>query len=77
MMHAIVMGATSGIGYEVAKILASRGWRVGVAGRREDILAKMVAEKDGIVAYEVIDVTSPDAVDGMHNLIDTLGGMDL
>ena len=71
------MGATSGIGYEVAKILASRGWRVGVAGRREDILAKMVAEKDGIVAYEVIDVTSPDAVDGMHNLIDKLGGMDL
>ena len=74
---AIVMGATSGIGYEVAKILASRGWRVGVAGRREDILAQMVAETDGIVAYEVIDVTIPDAVDGMHNLIDKLGGMDL
>ena len=46
MMHAIVMGATSGIGYEVAKILASRGWRVGVAGRREDILAKMVADRE-------------------------------
>ena len=76
-MHAIVMGATSGIGYEVAKILASRGWRVGVAGRREDILAQMVAETDGIVAYEVIDVTIPDAVDCMHNLIDKLGGMDL
>lgn len=76
-MHAIVMGATSGIGYEVAKILASRGWRVGVAGRREDILAQMVAETDGIVTYEVIDVTIPDAVDGMHNLIDKLGGMDL
>ena len=71
------MGATSGIGYEVAKILASRGWRVGVAGRREAILAQMVAETDGIVAYEVIDVTIPDAVDGMHNLIDKLGGMDL
>ena len=41
--NVIVMGATSGIGYEVAKILASRGWRVGVAGRREDILAQMVA----------------------------------
>ena len=76
-MHAIVVGATSGIGYEVAQVLAKRGWRVGVAGRREDILAKMSAETDGIVAYEVIDVTSPDAVDGMHNLIDKLGGMDL
>ena len=75
--NAIVLGATSGIGYEVAKLLARRGWEVGVAGRREDVLVKMVAETDGIVAYEVIDVTIPDAVDGMHNLIDKLGGMDL
>ena len=36
------MGATSGIGYEVAKVLAKRGWRVGVAGRMEDILAKIL-----------------------------------
>ncbi|MGN0280973.1 MAG: SDR family NAD(P)-dependent oxidoreductase [Prevotella sp.] len=74
---AIIMGATSGIGYEVAKILAMRGWRVGVAGRREDILAKMSAETEGIVAYEMIDVTTPQAVDGLHKLIAKLGGMDL
>ena len=30
---AIVMGATSGIGREVALALARQGWRVGVAGR--------------------------------------------
>ena len=52
---AIVMGATSGIGYEVTLILARRGWRIGVAGRREDILAKMSGEIDGIVAYEILD----------------------
>ena len=74
---AIIMGATSGIGYEVARILAQRGWKVGVAGRRKDILAKMVAENDGIVAYEVVDVTSAQAVDGMHRLINKLGGMDM
>ncbi len=74
---AIVMGATSGIGYEVAIILASRGWRIGVAGRREDILAKMSGKIDGVVAYEVIDVNTPEAVDGLHKLIDKLGGMDL
>lgn len=74
---AIVMGATSGIGFEVAKLLAQRGWRIGVAGRREDILAKMVAENDAMVAYEVIDVTMADAVDGLHRLINKMGGMNM
>ena len=67
---AIVMGATSGIGFEVAKVLACRGWRVCVAGRRENILASMTAETDGIVAYEVIDVTSPQAAEALCKLID-------
>lgn len=71
---AVVMGATSGIGLEVAKVLARRGWRVGVAGRRGDVMAKMVAEIDGIVAYEVIDVTTSEAIDGLHRLIRKLGG---
>ena len=71
------MGATSGIGYEVAKLLARRGWEVGVAGRREDLLVKMVAETNGIVAYEVIDITKPEAVDGMRKLIEKLGGIDM
>lgn len=70
---AVVMGATSGIGLEVAKVLARRGWRVGVAGRRGDVLAKMVADIDGIVAYEVIDVTTSEATDGLHRLIRKLG----
>lgn len=74
---AIVMGGTSGIGYEVALILAKRGWRVGVAGRRADILEKMSAEIEGIVAYEVIDVNTPQAVDGLNKLIGKLGGMEL
>lgn len=74
---AIVMGATSGIGREVALALARQGWRVGVAGRREDILKKMVEETAGIVAYEVIDVTVPQATDALHRLIGEMGGMGL
>lgn len=74
---AIVMGATSGIGYEVAILLAKRGWRVGVAGRREHIMVKMMSENEGIAACEVIDVTSAQATDGLHRLISKLGRLDL
>lgn len=74
---AIVVGATSGIGREVASLLAQRGWRVGIAGRRENVLSEMVDIIDGIVAYEVIDVTTSESVDGLRRLIGKLGTMDL
>lgn len=75
--RAIVMGATSGLGYEVAKILASRGWVVGIAGRREEKLKEMATQIAGIVSYEVIDVTIPEATESLRRLIEQLGGIDL
>ena len=57
---AIVMGATSGIGMEVAKLLAAKGWQVGIAGRRIERLQALISQS-GITCYQQIDVTSPDA----------------
>lgn len=74
---AIVMGASSGIGMEVAKLLAERGWQVGIAGRRVDRLEAVMWSHDGIVCCQRIDVTSADAPDRLRGLIDKLGGMDL
>ena len=31
---AIIVGASSGIGYEVARLLLQEGWRLGLAARR-------------------------------------------
>ena len=72
---AIVMGATSGIGMEVAKLLAAKGWQVGIAGRRTERLQTLMT--DGIACYQQIDVTSADAPTQLQQLIDKLGGMDL
>lgn len=76
-MKAIVVGATSGIGYEVAILLASRGWEVGIAGRREDLLQKIKNECKNIIVTERIDVTCEDAPYHLNCLIEKLGGMDL
>lgn len=86
---AIVMGATSGIGMEVASLLAQRGWQVGIAGRRIDRLEEVKrntnllisesskASKGEITCYQQIDVTSPEAPSLLLKLIEKLGGMDL
>ena len=41
MKKAIIIGATSGIGQEVAKCLLLEGWKIGVAGRRQSSLENL------------------------------------
>ncbi|MCR4602177.1 MAG: SDR family NAD(P)-dependent oxidoreductase [Prevotella sp.] len=70
MRKAIVVGASSGIGREVARLLAQRGWQVAVAARRVEKLS------DFEVSMQ-IDVTADDAADRLLQLIDRIGGIDL
>lgn len=74
--RAIVMGGTSGIGREVAMLLARRGWCVGVAGRRTELLEEM--RREGCVSdVATIDVTEEDAAERLQAFINEMGGMDL
>ena len=70
--RAIIIGASSGIGLEVAKLLIEQGWTVGVAARRVKLLQEI-----GAAAVERIDVTTDEATEALHRLIDKVGGMDL
>ena len=70
--RAIVVGASSGIGHEVARLLIADGWTVGVAARRVELLHDL-----GAAAYAQIDVTSEEAPQQLRALIDQIGGMDL
>lgn len=71
------MGATSGIGLEVVKVLASKGWQLGVAGRRDDVLQQLSNEVPQVMAVRAIDITRDDAPQLLQQLIDELGGIDL
>lgn len=69
---AIVVGASSGIGLEVAKLLVGAGWTVGVGARRVERMQQI-----GAVAVEQIDVTESNATAALQQLINKTGGMDL
>lgn len=75
--RAVVMGATSGIGMEVARLLARSGWIVGIAGRRVDRLLEVEASENNILCHKAIDVTCGNAPGLLAELIEELGGMDL
>lgn len=73
----IIIGATSGIGYEVAKIYWKRGYRLGLAGRRVDRLAEFRKQDPEHIQIKQLDVTTEDAADRLEELIRDLGGMDI
>lgn len=77
MKRVIIIGATSGIGYEVAKAYLKLGWRVGVAGRREEALEEFRSTAPEMIEIQPLDVTKDDAPEKLQQLIDKLGGMDL
>lgn len=77
MQKAIIIGATSGIGQEVARILVQQGWHIGIAGRREEALHALQATAPDRIVTEQLDVTEETATLHLHNLIKKLGGIDL
>ena len=77
MKRAIIIGATSGIGKEVAKGLLLQGWKIGVAGRRKTALDAFRTIAPDNIEVETLDVTQEDATERLHSLIKKLGGMDL
>lgn len=74
---AIIVGASSGIGLEVAKLLLTDGWHLGIAARREEPLLALKAQAPERVEVMTIDVTQPDAGERLQSLIQRLGCMDL
>lgn len=77
MKRAIVIGASSGIGREVSRLLLADGWTVGVAARREDRLLELKASSPDNVEVMRIDVTAADAGERLLELVKRLGGVSL
>jgi short-subunit dehydrogenase len=77
MKKAIIVGATSGIGRELARTYADAGWLVGATGRRQDLLYTLQLEYPNSIITECFDVTSSDSIPHIESLIEKLTGLDL
>ena len=77
----LITGASSGIGLALAKKIAAHGARVGVFGRRRDLLQKLVEdvrEAGGTVEAEVADVSDRAGLSGaIAGLESRLGPTDV
>lgn len=65
----------------MAAQLVLAGHKVGIAGRRGELLNSFVEEYKGVAAepieQQVVDVTSPSATSSLDELIGRMGGMDV
>lgn len=75
--RAIIIGATSGIGQEVARLLLADGWQLGIAGRREENLKEFQRLAPDQIHIKVIDIRKEGAEKELASLIQLVGGMDL
>ncbi|NLW94555.1 MAG: SDR family NAD(P)-dependent oxidoreductase [Chlamydiae bacterium] len=78
MKRAIVVGASAGIGRELAKILSGEGYLVGLASRRIGLLHALQRELPGASCVARLDVRRPEETrEAFDALIREMGGVDL
>lgn len=78
MSRVIIIGASSGIGRELARAFVKNGDVVGITGRRRELLEALKAENPESYLVSVFDVTACQAaIEHLRELTIELGGLDV
>lgn len=78
MKSAIIIGASSGIGRELARVLSRNQYVVGVMARRVQLLDELSKEVGETLFVQGIDVTVIEsAMETLAKFIERMGGVDL
>lgn len=78
MKKAIIIGATSGMGKGLAKLLVDNGFKVGITGRRTELLENLKAENPVSYFIRSFDVQDTKAaIEELEALTSELGGLEL
>lgn len=78
MKRAIIVGASSGIGKGLAKILAENNYKVGITGRKTKLLQEIRNTHPNSFLIKTFDATEiPLSIKILDELVLELGGLDL
>jgi short-subunit dehydrogenase len=78
MNKAIIIGATSGIGKNLAEILVKNNYKVGITGRRKLLLEKLKSQNPESFFIKRFDITEINTVtQNLEELTNELGGLNL
>jgi len=78
MRQAIIVGASSGLGCELAIQLADKGYQLGVMGRREALLNELVEKLPGTHFIQATDVSNAEqSQTELEELIARMGDVEL
>jgi short-subunit dehydrogenase len=74
---AIIIGASSGIGAELAHQLAAKGYRLGIAARRKELLDQHAAKLPQVKCVRRMDISQPEeALKVFGEMLQELGEVD-
>lgn len=78
MKKVIIIGASSGIGMQLAQVMSKDGFVLGLTGRRINLLDNLKNKLSTQVYTKYMDITNTDeSIDCLNGLIDEMGGVDL
>jgi short-subunit dehydrogenase len=77
MQKAIIIGATSGIGKALALLLINNGFKVGITGRRAQLLEKLSLTNENFYPLAFDASNSLTLEHKLNELVKQIGGLDL
>ena len=72
-----IIGATSGIGRRMTELYAEKEQRIGISGRRLELLEEIKQQFPQQIEYECFDVSGKENISHLKSLVNKLGGLDI
>ncbi len=73
----IIIGATSGIGRKLAELYVQKGCKVGITGRRKELLVEIQKTNPDHIEIACFDVTGKENIPVLESLVQKLGKLDI